>query len=821
MIKILIPFFIIFLVVSLKGQDRGGHYQGGMGGDMPKIGTVAGLVIDDANKLPVEYANIVLYSVKDSSVVSGIIADSKGTFKMEKLPFGRYYAEVSFIGYKKKIIPNIGINPKQGTDVDLGKIFIEKNIEAIGEVEVVADKKLIEYKIDKKVINVSQDIISSGGTAVDVLENTPSIKTDIDGNVSLRGSSSFKVLVDGKPSLLESSEILQQIPASSIENIEIITNPSAKYDPEGVSGIINVVLKKQKESGFSGIVNVKLGTYGNYGGDALFNLRTGKFNFYVGGGIDDNTRTGVGTNNRESTQNDTITYLNKDVNNYRGHNGKNIKAGIEYDINKQNNMTLGVEARNGGFKRGSEDKTHLYNSPLTYENYFISENAIDVNHSSLAINSNYLHKFKQKGHELLFTGVYTMTDINRGTSLIETATDNSWNTLSIAPDNTRSVEDGLSSSADLKLDYTKPFGKSAKLEAGWQYRGLSNATDYINERYNYDIGSWSEIDSLHNSMNFDRNIQAGYVTFSNEFKGFEYLLGIRGEYTDRIIKQNMTGEKYVVNRLDYFPSVHVSRKLGKVFQTQASYSRRINQPREYFLDPFSFHLDKYTIRKGNPNLNPEFTDSYEFNVQAKLEKYFISLETYHRQTNNLIERVSSLDENNIMTYTFENINRDKAVGVELMLNMDINKWWTINTSGNIFNYSVYGTLYNSDISQSTNTWNIRFNSSFKIKTDTKIQLTANYDAPTIEPQEKEMASYVIGIAIKQDFFKRKLTVTLNMRDLFNTWKMENYTYGNNFTVYNNVKSKYPMINLSLSYKINNFKQKRERSNMEQFGGEME
>jgi len=181
------------------------------------------------------------------------------------------------------------------------------------------------------------------------------------------------------------------------------------------------------------------------------------------------------------------------------------------------------------------------------------------------------------------------------------------------------VELGITNNKEVKLDYTKPFAKNAKLEIGYQLRGFNKATDYTNEVYNYDIDSWSEIDSLFNSMNLDRNVHAAYTTYSNKFKELEFMIGLRGEYTDRVIKQNITGEKYVVNRFDYFPSVHISHPISKIFQTQASYSRRINQPRDYFLDPYTFYIDKYTIRKGNPSLNPEFSDSYELNIQAKFE----------------------------------------------------------------------------------------------------------------------------------------------------------------------------------------------------------
>lgn len=811
---ILFAIFLIFFEFSFAQHPGGG--AGRMGGEMPMDATLTGIIKDVDTDVPVEYANIVLYKMRDSSMVNGTIADSKGVFKMEKLPYGKFYAEVSFIGYKKKIINEIMIRPPQ-IDVNIGEIKVEKNIQAIKEVEVVADKKYVEYKIDKKVINVSQDIISAGGTAVDVLENTPSIQTDIDGNVSLRGSSNFKVLVDGKPSVLESDEILQQIPASSIDNIEIITNPSAKYEPDGVAGIINVVLKKQKESGFSGIMNAKLGTFGNYGGDALFNYRTGKFNFFAGGGYDLSMRPGVGTSDRETYYEADTFYLHKDMEHRRGHDRLNGKAGFDYNINPNNSFSLSGEIGQGGFRRSAYSESYDYTTLLPTKNYYISDSKMDVDRKYFSVTSTYNHQFEQKGHNLLVTGFYSERFGANNDSLIETSTDSEWNYLTTDPYKNLSFEDSDSKNLDFKFDYTKPLGEKGKLEAGYQYRDYYQGTVYSNLDFDYDVNDWVENDSLHNSITFDRTIHSVYSTYSNMYKGFEFLLGLRGEYTNRNIT-DYEGTEYIVERFDYFPSFHVSKPIGKMFQAQASYSRRINRPREYYLDPFINYMDKYNARQGNPDLLPEYTDSYELNLQAKFDKSFISFETYRRQTNNLIDRIARLTDNNILMNSFENINHDLSLGAEVMYNADLKKWWTVNASINAFKYSLFGEVYGTDITQSTNTWNTRVSSTFKLNKGTRIQLSGFYRAPSIEAFEEESEMYMVGLAIKQDLFKRKLSLTVNMRDVFNTMNHDSYSYGDGFKMYNEFSGMFPSITFSLSYKINNFKQKRDQRGDDEMGG---
>jgi outer membrane receptor protein involved in Fe transport len=811
--KILTILILTIFTCQAFAQENRQYSQG----NNPSDGTITGTIIDPDGNFPVEYANIVIYRQRDSSLVNGTIANEKGAFIIEKMPYGKFYAVVSFIGYNKKKIADIFVKPPQ-ININLGKIVLEKNIQAIGEVEVVADRKYVQYKIDKKVINVSQDISSTGGSAIDVLENTPSIKTDIDGNVSMRGSSNFKVLVDGKPSVLESSDILQQIPASTIENIEIITNPSAKYEPDGVSGIINIVTKKNKEKGFNGVLNANLGTFQNRGIDALLNYQSGKFTAFVSGGYSTNTMTRVGSTKRESFNDSTSFLIDKDIEQYRGHFRTNFKSGFDYSFNDKNIFSLSGELGVGGFKRGVFANTHNYTKPSSLDNYYISDNDMKMNHLFYIVNTNFIHKFKQKGHELFLNALLSVRDGGNENFIDETTTDANWNSISNEIFQNKSDNVMKNTNYETKLDYTKPLGEKGKFEAGFQYRDFHRTNEVNNYDFDYNNNDWIENDSLYDNITFDMDIQSTYATFSNQYKGFEFLMGLRSEYTYRNIVDKL-GAEHIVDMLDFFPTFHLSKPIGKIFQVQASYSRRINRPHDYYLNPFVYYSDKYNARQGNPDLLPEFSDSYELNVQAKFEKSTISLETYRRQTNNLIDRVSQMNDNNVLIQTFENISRDLALGSELMFSHDFNKMWSINLSGNVFHYRIEGELYDTLIDNSKITWDTKFSNTLKFKTGTRIQLNAFYNAPKIEAFEEEEASYAIGIAVKQDFFKRKLTLTVNMRDIFNTSTHTERSWGKNYEMFTDLKGKYPVINFSLSYKINNYNQKREKKSDVDYGGE--
>lgn len=805
---LLFAAFVFILKINASAQERPQHGGGGRPDDMPKIGVITGTVKDDATGQPVQYANVVLYSMKDNKLITGTIADEKGFFKMDKLPFGRFNLEVHFIGYSKKSM-QLSVNPKV-QELEMGVITIAQAATTLDEVEISADRKIIEYKIDKKVINVSQDLVAAGGTAVDVLENTPSVQTDIDGNVSLRGTGSFKVLIDGRPSILDGSEALQQIPSSTIEQIEIITNPSAKYDPEGVGGIINVITKKEKERGFNGLVNLNLGSEPSYGGDVLLNYRYEKVNFFIKADYNQNKGPGKSLSELTSEINDTTYYINSSGDRSRNRGGYKFKGGFEYDVSNHDFITVSGEYGSRLFGMNNFARYEEYSNPQTIHDYYLSSNEFGVSHNFVAADAYYQHKFEEKNHEISMNANFSRRFGEDTETLDEYDTDSTWFPLAVDPIRQRSTEDDKSIDVLFKTDYVKPLGENGKLEAGYQGKYDNGGSDFSLDRYDVFNDEWVYDSAQHNNIDFILNVQAVYATFTNSFKGVDFMLGLRGEYTNRLIRQNIINEEYPVERFDYFPTVHFSKKFLETHQLQASYSRRIDRPRHWYLDPFPNYSDPRNIRIGNPELLPEYVDSYELNYQKRFDKSFVSLETYYRQTNGKISRVAYLQDDNVMVSTFANIDKDYSLGIELMGNMDLFKWWQLNVSGNLFQYNIDGQILEADVNQSINTWSARFSSTFKLKWGTRIQLTGFYNAPSITAQGEMEDFYMVNAALRQDFLKRKLSVSFNVKDIFQTMNHTSTTYGSNYMLYSERNRVSPQFRLSISYRINNYNPERKK-----------
>ncbi|HKK68066.1 MAG TPA: TonB-dependent receptor, partial [Bacteroidales bacterium] len=334
----------VYLTAFAQGNRQGKRPDG-----PPKGGVIKVEVIEKNSNTPIEYANVVIFSVKDSSLVTGGVTNPEGLAVIRSVPFGKYYVEVDFIGYKMQRTDDIELSSSSRFK-DLGTVELPMAAEVLDDVEVGADRKHIDYKIDKKVVNVSQDITSAGGNAVDVLENVPSVQTDIEGNVQLRGSSSFTVLIDGKPTPLEGSEALQQIPASSIENIEIITNPSAKFDPDGTAGIINIIMKEDEKEGINGNFNLSYGSFNALDADFLVNARTGKFNFFVSGSYNERKRRSESESLR-ATFSDSVFVNDVMGENEMNHGGYNARAGVDYYMTDQDIFTVSGEYGSRKFER--------------------------------------------------------------------------------------------------------------------------------------------------------------------------------------------------------------------------------------------------------------------------------------------------------------------------------------------------------------------------------------------------------------------------------------------------------------------------------------
>ncbi|MEX0981105.1 MAG: TonB-dependent receptor [Bacteroidales bacterium] len=773
---------------------------------------VSGTVLDKQAEAPLQYTTVALLSVPDSSIVNGIITDRRGKFVVSAKQPGDYILRINFIGYET-IFNDISLT-RDNPSTELGTILLQSSSVDIEEVSIEANTRSIEYKIDRKVVHVADQYTAVSGTAVDILKNVPSIDVDIEDNVSIRGNSNFTVLIDGRPSVLEGSEALQQFPAGMIKDIEIITNPSAKFDPEGTGGIINIITTKRTLTGLSGLVHADVGLDEKYGGDFLLNYRTDKFNYYLGGDYSNRNYPGTVERRQETYSGDTISYLNSEGDYNRGYNRYSGQAGIEWFPDEKNVFSVsgryGYRASLGSSTVNYEEWTSYAPARNRYTN--LEERERSGNYYSL--NGEYTHNFNGDNRE---DGREHRFDVNLMYYMRE-GNEESLNFL-LDPggeriDGQRSTEIGPSAGFEYRLNYEQPFTRAFNIEAGAQ--GRNGVSDESNGLYFYDAdnGEFELQDNFSHDVSYKRDINALYGLVKGEYSDLGYQLGLRGEYTFRDIHMDDQGQ-FNIDRWDYFPTLHLSYTPGEKNQFMASYSRRIDRPRGWYLEPFITWSDAYNVRRGDPDLQPEYIGSYEIGYQRELnETDFLSAELYYRVTENKIERVREVYRDNIMLSTYANVGTDYALGSEIMLSMEHFDWWESDFSGNFYDYRVVGDINGEELNRGRFTWSVEWNNIFKITETTRLQFYAEYDSPEVEAQETEAATFEFDGAIRQSFMNNNLILTLQVRDIFRTDRHESVIEANDFYAYRLYAHRAPIFMLNLTFRINNFR----NNGDEGFGG---
>ena len=591
-----IIYVLTLFSIFILPQQRQGNFPGG---------SISGKVIDSSTKHTIEYANIVVFSLKDSTMVTGGVTNSEGLFNLSIDRPGNFRVEVRFIGYDTEVIET---SLKQGNfNIDLGEIQVHPTAFLLENVVVEGERAPVTYEIDKKVINPDQMQTVISGNASDVLANVPSVQVDIEGNVSLRGSQNFTVLIDGRPSLMDPQDALQQIAATSIDKIEIITNPTAKYDADGTAGIINIILKKNLGQELNGIVNANAGMYDSYGGNILINYQDG---FKANVGLDYNQRYFPGDqtqNNIYYLENGTST-INSIGEIERGRTSFEGRAGIEFSLSDHDVLGFGLRGgkRKGGFI-SSQDFTEF--SSAQPEKFSYTGNGDRTREGTYySLNSNYTRTFDLPGHQLLAEILFSKQSSDEFTTTAEFD-----NVSQISGKKT--TENGPSTDFRGKLDYTLPFSDVSKFEAG--YQGEIEQSDENNELYEFNPeNNEYEIQSQFNNLTKYYDSQHSlYSMYSDMFLALNYQVGLRAEFTYRNIEVPWVNQTFNIDRIDYFPSLHTSYKFSSLSTVMASYSRRINRPGGWSLEPFPTWTDANNVRIGNPDLLPEFIDSYETGVQ--------------------------------------------------------------------------------------------------------------------------------------------------------------------------------------------------------------
>lgn len=733
---------------------------------------VIGKVIESSSKEAVEFATVMIADADTKDPLTGTTTDADGNFSLSTTA-QRFYVEVSFIGYVTQKITDITVTNGK---VDLQTIVLGENSQTLDEVVVRAEKSQTEFKLDKRVFNVGKDLSSTGASALEVLNNVPSVNVSIEGAISLRGSSGVQILINGKPSVLASEEgnALGTITAEMIDKIEVITNPSAKYDAEGTAGIINIVIKKEEKNGLNGAITVNTGTPNNHSVGLSLNRRTDKFNLFsqIGAGY----RTFPSDNetiNADLLDKTTITSAGDSEKN---ENFYNLILGADYHINDYNVLSLTghfayeIETEFADIDFRSRDENQSINSEWN------RDEATEATNPKWEYDLQYKKDFQDdKDHTLLFSALGNFFGKDQS-SIFDNAT--SFGTRPNSEQQTRT--DFKEAVYTFKLDYTKPISKEFTFETGAQYVINDATNDYaVSEQLN---NEWVDDEALTNIFDYDQKVLGVYGTGAYEGKKFGIKVGLRIENTDLSTLLVTTNEKNQQRFTNLFPSAHTSYKVNDQFSLQAGYSRRIYRPRLWSLNPFFNLRNNFSIRTGNPDLLPEFTDAYEINSIYIAGPASFNFGLYYRYTTDVVERVATF-ENNISTSKPLNIGTNRATGVEFNAKYTASKWLTLNADFNFNYFNREGTFEATSFDFNADQWSSRMTAKLKLPADFDFEVTGNYQSAFQNIQSVISENLFADLGLRKKILKGKAILNLSVRDVFASRISESETNQSTFYLY--------------------------------------
>ncbi len=771
---------------------------------------VSGKVIEDETKQPLEYATVSFYSHKEKKIIDGTITDINGDFQI-KISDGIYDIKIEYISYKSHELKNQNIQ----SDINLGTISLELDIAALDAVEVIAEKTTVEIRLDKKIYNVGKDLTVSGGTVSDVLDNVPSVSVDIEGNVALRGNNNVRILINGKPSGLvglNSTDALRQLPAEAIEKVEVITSPSARYEAQGTAGILNIILRRSKLQGFNGAITANGGhpTSGGISGNT--NFRTKDLNFFNTSAY--NYNTSIGHSYNYTRYNNTGNYADeiRDWENTR--KGLTTNFGIEWYINDSASLTTSVVYRDSDNEQNSTNVLTQFDENRDLIGETIRLDPEFSGSKTIQYATNFTKNFEEEGHKFTLDFQYEENN-NDKLSLILT---DGLNT-----DNLSTIED--QSSILLQTDYVLPIGENSQFELGYRGDFSTKSTDYEVEILN-NQGQFEIDNNLSNLFNFKLYINALYAQYGSKIDKFSYLLGLRMENTQTTIDQPTTGDFKKKNITGLFPTINLSYEFSEKESLTLGYSRRIERPRSYHLNPFPSRTSLTNIFQGNPDLDPSYSSLYDLGYLNRLDKLTLSSSIYLQREKNESNWISyetgeivnvNGQDLPVIARSPVNFATEKRYGFEFNVSYTPNRKWRINTDFNLYNNILKGEFNGVNFDNENLTWRTRLTNKYTLPGNIDWQTNLNYRGPSQDSQNKRDAIFSADLAFSKDLFKEKASVVVNISDILNSRRYKGDINTETFSSKRDLQFRGGRIlKVSFTYRFNQ-KKKPERSG-DGFGG---
>ena len=764
---------------------------------------IKGKIVDAGTNKPLDFADVLLFKKGDDNPVFHALPDMDGSFGIADVKNGEYSLMIRLVGYDLFTRQNI-VLASSSEIVDLGTIPMKPLEVGLAEVEVVAQKKQVIYKLDKKVIEASSNMLASGGTAVDILENTPSIRVDAEGEVSFRGSTGFMVYVDGKPSVFSGTQALEQIPSGHIENIEIITTPSARHDTGGDDGIINIITKKHAQHGFSGMVNLTGSTFLSRGVDFLLTQQNKSSRWYFGGGWTDRLRKSDFDQEKTTIVADTATTSHSNGPRESNNFNYSLKAGWMYTL-PHTTFNVDLEGGYGGRTRtGDLDYTEervVGSQPFASGDYY-SRDDYDLHETYYQGSVGFDHKFNDKGHQL--TGSFYL---KYGGNAMEYFQSDLFNKKNEREQGHRAWEDEHRWTVRGNMDYIYPYSKTGHIEAGYQYFSYLEDGDYSMQFWSPEKQEFYWRDDIYNTFYFQHGINSIYAIVGDSYKSFDFQAGVRGEHTHRVLRSSIPGKDREYNKFEFFPSVHLGYTFPKDHKLMASYSRRITRPELFFMEPYITYRDYYSAEIGNPDIRSEYINSFELNYKKNIGEHTVSATVFHRSRKDKIERLRVPYEAGVTLDSMANVGHDYSTGLELSGQVQLTRWWNVNLNGSLYHYKVKNQYKLNGTNEKSTNYDIIWNNAFDLGKSTRIQLDGNFVGPSVTTQGRTDAFWYVNLALRQQLMNRKLSATLAFRDVFNSARYVSKITTSDLQSITRIRPNYPLITLTLSYTFNNFKVK--------------
>ena len=821
---LLLTITSLFFTITISAQKPSKR-----SGKEGKKVTIKGTLLDTDTQQALEFATISVHSVSDSTLIGGGVTDLEGKFSVES-PSPKVYLALDFIGYKTTTITDIP-SANESKIIDMGIISLSAGGVNLDDIEITAERSETTFALDKKIFTVGKDLANRGGTAQEILDNVPSVTVDVEGNVSLRGSENVRILIDGKPSGLigiGESGGLRSIPSNLISQIEVVTNPSAKYEAAGTAGIINIVLKKDKRSGFNGSFEMTLGNPAQYGAGANINYRSGKVNWFTSYNLQYRESPGFGVAYQNYYQGDStlITQIDRDMN--RSGLSHNMRFGADYFLTDNQTLTASLN-----YRLGDDDNTNTISyrdltvpGILTHSDriipsfddpYILRTDDEIEDESKQEYSLDYRKKFADKGKSLSGRLSYQ----NNGEveqSILTNRLYQSEQPIGDINKEQLSTNDENETRTLIQLDYKHPIGKDTKIEVGGQ-------TSLRNIRNDFEVSEktgeeFVELTDRTNDFQYNEDVHAAYFIYGSKINKWSYQVGLRSEYS--IVKTELL-QTNEVNDRDYFglfPSAFLNYDLLAGQSIQLSYSRRIQRPRFWDLNPFFSFTDERNFFSGNPNLDPEYTDSYETQYIKIWDSGNIGGSVYYRHTEDARQRIKEVDPVEGTSVTIPvNLATQDNIGVEMLFSYSGLNWLRLDGNANLFKAKTAGEYNGQNFDVDTYSWTGRLTSRFTFWNGADFQVRTNHRASRETQQGTRGAITSIDLGFTKDVLNKNLTLTLSVRDLLNSRKRVYERFGPDFYEDGEFQWRSRAISLTANYRINMQKQRGNPSRAGTGGGD--